>query len=112
MAAEKKGIPLEKLRGTVQNDILKEYTAQNEYIFPVEPSMRLVVDTIEYASQNLPRFNPVSVSGYHIREAGSTARPGIRRLRWPMDSSMSAPAWIGVWMSMIRAAAQLLLQRA
>ena len=73
VAAERRGFPMNALGGTIQNDILKEYTAQNEYIFPVEPSMRLVVDTIEYASQNLPRFNPVSVSGYHIREAGSTA---------------------------------------
>ena len=72
-AAEKRGIPAASLGGTIQNDILKEYTAQNEYIFPVEPSMRLVVDTIEYASENLPRWNPISISGYHIREAGSTA---------------------------------------
>ena len=72
-AAEKRGISAAALGGTIQNDILKEYTAQNEYIFPVEPSMRLVVDTIEYASEHLPRWNPISISGYHIREAGSTA---------------------------------------
>jgi methylmalonyl-CoA mutase N-terminal domain/subunit len=72
-AAEKRGIPLEKLGGTLQNDILKEYAAQNEYIFPVEPSMRMVVDTIEFAAKHMPKWNPVSVSGYHIREAGSTA---------------------------------------
>ena len=71
--AEKRGIPLDALGGTIQNDILKEYTAQNEYIFPVEPSMRLVVDTIEYATRQLPKWNPISISGYHIREAGSTA---------------------------------------
>ena len=71
--AEKRGIPLEALGGTLQNDILKEYTAQNEYIFPVEPSMRLVVDTIEYAARYLPRWNPISISGYHIREAGANA---------------------------------------
>ena len=71
--AEKRGIPRGVLGGTIQNDILKEYTAQNEYIFPVEPSMRLVVDTIEYAAKELPRWNPISISGYHIREAGSTA---------------------------------------
>ncbi|HEY1014739.1 MAG TPA: methylmalonyl-CoA mutase family protein [Herpetosiphonaceae bacterium] len=72
-AAEKRGIPRAKLGGTLQNDILKEYAAQNEYIFPVEPSMRLVVDTMEFASKDMPKWNPVSVSGYHIREAGATA---------------------------------------
>jgi methylmalonyl-CoA mutase N-terminal domain/subunit len=71
--AEKRGIPWSKLRGTIQNDILKEYIAQNEYIFPPEPSMRLVVDTIEFATRHVPQWNPISVSGYHIREAGSTA---------------------------------------
>jgi methylmalonyl-CoA mutase, N-terminal domain len=71
--AEQRGVSLSKLRGTTQNDILKEYIAQNEYIFPPEPSMRLVVDTIEFGSQHVPQWNPVSVSGYHIREAGSTA---------------------------------------
>ncbi len=72
-AAEKRGVPRAKLGGTLQNDILKEYAAQNEYIFPIAPSMRLVVDTIEFAAQHMPKWNPVSVSGYHIREAGSTA---------------------------------------
>ena len=71
--AEKQGLSLEKLGGTLQNDILKEYVAQNEYIFPPEPSMRLVVDTIEFAANHMPRWNPISVSGYHIREAGATA---------------------------------------
>ena len=71
--AQERGIAIESLSGTIQNDILKEYTAQNEYIFPVEPSMRLVVDTIEYASKHLPRWNPISISGYHIREAGANA---------------------------------------
>jgi methylmalonyl-CoA mutase N-terminal domain/subunit len=64
---------MEKLGGTVQNDILKEYIAQNEFIFPPEPSMRLVIDTFEFASKYLPRWNPISISGYHIREAGATA---------------------------------------
>lgn len=73
VVAEKRGVPWTKLRGTLQNDILKEYIAQNEYIFPPEPSMRLVVDTIEFGSQHVPQWNPVSISGYHIREAGSTA---------------------------------------
>ncbi len=72
-AAEKRGFPRAKLGGTLQNDILKEYAAQNEYIFPIQPSMRLVVDTIEFAAQQMPKWNPVSVSGYHIREAGATA---------------------------------------
>ena len=71
--AEKQGVPLAQLGGTLQNDILKEYLAQNEYIFPPQPSMRLVVDTVEFAAQRLPRWNPISISGYHIREAGSTA---------------------------------------
>ncbi len=72
-AAEKRGIPMEKLGGTLQNDILKEYAAQNEYIYPIEPSMRMVIDTIEFAAKHMPKWNPVSVSGYHIREAGATA---------------------------------------
>jgi methylmalonyl-CoA mutase N-terminal domain/subunit len=71
--AEKQGADLEKVGGTLQNDILKEYIAQNEYIFPPEPSMRLVVDTVEFATKHMPRWNPISISGYHIREAGSNA---------------------------------------
>jgi len=71
--AEKQGVPLNQMGGTLQNDILKEYLAQNEYIFPPEPSMRLVVDTVEFATQHMPLWNPISISGYHIREAGSTA---------------------------------------
>ncbi len=71
--AEQQGVPFSKLRGTMQNDILKEYIAQKEYIYPPEPSMRIIVDMIEYCKDNVPQFNPVSVSGYHIREAGSTA---------------------------------------
>ena len=72
-AAEKQGVRPEKLRGTIQNDILKEYIAQKEYIFPPEPSLRLVTDTIEYGTGHLPLWNTISISGYHIREAGSTA---------------------------------------
>ncbi len=71
--ADKRKIPFHKLRGTIQNDILKEYTAQNEFIFPIDQSIRLVIDTIEFASTDVPKWNPVSISGYHIREAGSTA---------------------------------------
>src|SRR5579859_5624541 len=70
---EEQGVARDRLRGTVQTDILKEYIAQKEYIFPPEPSMRLVVDMIEFCSRELPRMHPVSISGYHIREAGSTA---------------------------------------
>ena len=72
-AAERQGAKIASLGGTLQNDILKEYVAQNEYIFPPDPSMRLVVDTVEFATDNMPRFNPISISGYHIREAGSNA---------------------------------------
>jgi methylmalonyl-CoA mutase N-terminal domain/subunit len=71
--AEKQGVARAELGGTLQNDILKEYTAQKEYIFPPGPSLRLVTDTIEFCARELPRWHPVSISGYHIREAGSTA---------------------------------------
>lgn len=71
--AEKQGVPFSKLQGTLQNDILKEYIAQKEYIYPPKESMRIITDMIEYSTNEVPRFNPVSVSGYHIREAGSTA---------------------------------------
>jgi len=72
-AAEKQGFKRAQLRGTIQNDILKEYIAQKEFIFPPEPSMKLVVDTIEFGTRELPEWNTISISGYHIREAGSTA---------------------------------------
>lgn len=71
--AQKRGVPVEMLSGTVQNDILKEYLARGTYIFPPEPAMRLVVDVIEYCCRFLPRWNPISISGYHIREAGADA---------------------------------------
>jgi len=71
--AEKQGIPASQLGGTLQNDILKEFIAQKEFIFPPEPSMRLVVDSIEYCAKEVPQWNTISISGYHIREAGSTA---------------------------------------
>ena len=90
--AEKNGADWKKISGTTQNDILKEYIAQKEYIFPPGPSMRLVVDTITFAAREVPRWNPVSISGYHIREAGSTAvqelaftlRDGIEYVEWVM----------------------------
>jgi methylmalonyl-CoA mutase N-terminal domain/subunit len=99
--AEKRGIPKERLGGTLQNDILKEYQAQKEWIFPPEPSMDLVVDTIEYASQHMPKWNPISISGYHIREAGSTAvqelaftlANGFEYVRWCIDRGMDIDAF-------------------
>jgi methylmalonyl-CoA mutase N-terminal domain/subunit len=71
--AEKQGVPREKVKGTLQNDILKEYIAQKEWIYPVLPAVKLVIDTIEYGTQYYPNWNTVSISGYHIREAGATA---------------------------------------
>ncbi len=73
VVAEKQGAPWSKLTGTIQNDLLKEYIAQKTYIFPPRPSMKMVVDTFEFGSRNVPRWNTISISGYHIREAGSTA---------------------------------------
>jgi methylmalonyl-CoA mutase N-terminal domain/subunit len=73
-AAERQGVPPEKLAGTIQTDILKEYIAQKEWCFPIEPAMRLVTDMIEFCSHRMPRWHPISISGYHIREAGSTAQ--------------------------------------
>ncbi|MQF68870.1 methylmalonyl-CoA mutase [SAR202 cluster bacterium AD-804-J14_MRT_500m] len=95
--AQKRGLPLETLGGTIQNDILKEYSAQNEYIFPPGPSMRLVTDTVEFASGQLPKWNPISISGYHIREAGSTAvqelaftlADGFEYVDWCLDRGLS-----------------------
>jgi len=94
--AEKQGADLAKLAGTLQNDILKEYIAQKEYIFPPEPSMRLVTDTVEFATRHTPKFNPISISGYHIREAGSTAmqelaftlRDGIEYVEWALERGL------------------------
>jgi methylmalonyl-CoA mutase N-terminal domain/subunit len=74
VAAERQGVPAEQLAGTIQTDILKEYIAQKEWCFPIEPAMRLVTDMIEFCSRRMPRWHPVSISGYHIREAGSTAQ--------------------------------------
>jgi methylmalonyl-CoA mutase N-terminal domain/subunit len=74
VAAEEKGIPPERLGGTIQTDILKEYIAQKEWCFPIEPAMRLVTDMIEWCTREMPRWHPISISGYHIREAGSTAQ--------------------------------------
>ncbi|MEW6717818.1 MAG: methylmalonyl-CoA mutase family protein [Chloroflexota bacterium] len=94
--AEKQGVHPEELRGTIQNDILKEYIAQKEYIFPPKPSMRLVTDTIEYGAQHLPLWNTISISGYHIREAGATAAQelaftlgdGMEYVRWGIERGL------------------------
>ena len=75
LVAEEQGVAPAALSGTIQNDILKEYIARGNYIFPARPSMRLTVDTFRYCTERLPRWNTISISGYHIREAGSTA-PG------------------------------------
>jgi methylmalonyl-CoA mutase N-terminal domain/subunit len=94
--AEKQGVDWSCVSGTLQNDILKEYIAQKEYIYPLRPSMRLVTDVIEYSTQRVPRFNPISISGYHIREAGSTAvqelgftlRDGIEYVDWGIERGL------------------------
>jgi methylmalonyl-CoA mutase N-terminal domain/subunit len=83
--AEKQGADWKKISGTLQNDILKEYIAQKEYIYPPEPSLRLVIDTFEFSAKHTPRFNPISISGYHIREAGSTA---IQELAFTLRDGM------------------------
>jgi methylmalonyl-CoA mutase, N-terminal domain len=96
VVAEKQGVDWKKISGTIQNDILKEYIAQKEYIFPPPPSMRLVVDTITFGAREVPRWNPISISGYHIREAGSTAvqelaftlRDGIEYVEWVTRAGM------------------------
>jgi methylmalonyl-CoA mutase N-terminal domain/subunit len=95
-AAEKRGITRNRLAGTLQNDILKEFIAQKEFIFPPEPSMRLVVDTIEFGSREMPSWNTISISGYHIREAGSTAvqelaftlADGFEYVKWALDRGL------------------------
>jgi methylmalonyl-CoA mutase N-terminal domain/subunit len=94
--AEQQGVDWQAVSGTLQNDILKEYIAQKEYIFPPRPSMRLVTDTIEFGARHTPRFNPISISGYHIREAGSTAvqelaftlRDGMEYVEWALERGM------------------------
>ena len=101
VAAEKQGVPMRELGGTIQNDILKEYIAQKEYIFPPRPSMRLVTDTVEFGTQNMPRWNTISISGYHIREAGSTAAQelaftladGLEYVRWALERGLDVDAF-------------------
>jgi methylmalonyl-CoA mutase N-terminal domain/subunit len=101
--AEQQGADWKKISGTLQNDILKEYIAQKEFIFPPRPSMRLVTDTIEFGAQCVPRFNPISISGYHIREAGSTAvqelaftlRDGVEYVEWALARGLDVDAFAG-----------------
>jgi len=88
--AEKQGADWKKISGTLQNDILKEYIAQKEYIYPPEPSMRLVIDTFEFGMRHTPKFNVISISGYHIREAGSTA---IQELAFTLRDGMEYVEW-------------------
>jgi len=101
--AQKQGVSWDRLNGTLQNDILKEYIAQKEFIYPPRPSMRLVTDTIEFGARHVPRFNPVSISGYHIREAGSTAvqelaftlRDGIEYVEWAIERGLPVDSFAG-----------------
>jgi methylmalonyl-CoA mutase N-terminal domain/subunit len=96
-AAEKQGVRPDQLRGTTQNDILKEFIAQKEFIFPPAPSMRLVVDTMEFGARSVPQWNTISISGYHIREAGSTAAQelaftladGMEYVRWGIERGLA-----------------------
>jgi methylmalonyl-CoA mutase N-terminal domain/subunit len=90
VVAEQQGVSWDRISGTLQNDILKEYIAQKEYIYPPRPSMRLVTDSIEFAAKQVPRFNPISISGYHIREAGSTA---IQELAFTLRDGMEYVDW-------------------
>src|SRR5688572_22128340 len=97
VAAEKAGVPRDRLEGTLQNDILKEFVAQKEYIFPPRPSMRLVTDTIEFGTREMPAWNTISISGYHIREAGATAAQelaftladGMEYVRWAIERGLN-----------------------
>jgi methylmalonyl-CoA mutase N-terminal domain/subunit len=99
--AEKQGVAQEKLSGTLQADILKEFIAQKEYIFPPRPSMRVIVDMIRYCTEHMPKWNSISISGYHIREAGSTAaqelaftlRDGIEYVQWCVDAGMDVDSF-------------------
>lgn len=102
VVAEKQGADWKKISGTLQNDILKEYIAQKEWIYPIRPAMKLVVDTFEFCTQHVPRYNPVSVSGYHIREAGATAvqelaftlRDGLEYVEWGVRAGLELDAFV------------------
>ena len=96
VVAEKQKADFKKISGTLQNDILKEYIAQKEWIYPIKPAMKLVIDTFEYTTRHVPKYNPISVSGYHIREAGATAlqelaftlRDGVEYVKYGVDRGM------------------------
>src|SRR5256885_1346463 len=96
VAAENQGVPPEQLAGTIQTDILKEYIAQKEWCFPIDPAMRLVTDMVEYCTRRMPRWHPISISGYHIREAGSTAqqelaftlKDGFTYIEWALERGL------------------------
>jgi methylmalonyl-CoA mutase N-terminal domain/subunit len=102
VVAEKQGADFRKISGTLQNDILKEYIAQKEWIYPIRPAMKLVIDTFEFCNQHVPKYNPISVSGYHIREAGSTAlqelaftlRDGIEYVEWGVRAGLDVDAFV------------------
>src|SRR5512132_915374 len=102
VVAEKQGAKWNKISGTLQNDILKEYIAQKEWIYPIQPAMKLVVDTFEFCTQHVPRYNPVSVSGYHIREAGATAvqelaftlRDGLEYVEWGLKAGLELDSFV------------------
>ncbi|HEV7747099.1 MAG TPA: methylmalonyl-CoA mutase family protein [Pyrinomonadaceae bacterium] len=102
VVAEKQGADWKKISGTLQNDILKEYIAQKEWIYPIQPAMKLVVDTFEFCTQHVPRYNPISVSGYHIREAGATAvqelaftlRDGIEYVDWGLKAGLNIDEFV------------------
>ncbi|MBT7943250.1 MAG: methylmalonyl-CoA mutase, partial [Alphaproteobacteria bacterium] len=101
VAGEEQGVPLDKLSGTIQNDILKEFMVRNTYIYPPEPSMRIVADIIEYTAQHMPRFNSISISGYHIQEAGATVvqelaytlADGVQYVRAALDKGLDVDAF-------------------
>ena len=102
VVAEKQGADWKRISGTLQNDILKEYIAQKEWIYPIRPAMKLVVDTFEFCTQHVPRYNPVSVSGYHIREAGATAiqelaftlRDGLEYVEWGLKAGLELDSFV------------------
>ena len=102
VVAEKQGAGWDKISGTLQNDILKEYIAQKEWIYPIKPAMKLVVDTFEFCTNHVPRYNPISVSGYHIREAGATAaqelaftlRDGIEYVAWGVEAGLEVDRFV------------------
>jgi methylmalonyl-CoA mutase N-terminal domain/subunit len=102
VVAEKQGTDWKKISGTLQNDILKEYIAQKEWIYPIQPAMKLVIDTFEFCTNHVPRYNPISVSGYHIREAGATAiqelaftlRDGLEYVDWGVKAGLPLDAFV------------------